>query len=83
MVTARVWAVGLGLGLGVATGPLIALDTAFGQQWHLTACTRVPISSWPYGWCSSHSSSCPSRPGSGDGRTPGNSARDASRLGAA
>ncbi|HLN66059.1 MAG TPA: M48 family metalloprotease [Streptosporangiaceae bacterium] len=32
MVTARVWAVGLGLGLGVAAGPLIALDTAFGQQ---------------------------------------------------
>lgn len=31
IVTARVWAVGLGLGLGVATGPIIALDTAFGQ----------------------------------------------------
>jgi Zn-dependent protease with chaperone function len=31
VVTARVWAVGLGLGLGVATGPIITLDTAFGQ----------------------------------------------------
>lgn len=29
--TARVWAVGLGLGLGVAIGPIIALDTAVGQ----------------------------------------------------
>jgi hypothetical protein len=31
IVTARVWAVGLGLGLGVAIGPIIALDSAFGQ----------------------------------------------------
>ena len=31
-VTARVWAVGLGLGMGVAIGPIITLDTAFDRE---------------------------------------------------